>query len=350
MNISKVINLVSGKGGTGKSLLTAVLGRALAREGLHVLIIDLDIFVRGLTILLTESGKRVFQTEGYSISDLLGGNDRNNLPAIERFFECDLIPAVADIGEVFSSYNDHICSLKFNSETIESLLNDVRDKYDVILLDNRSGLDNIILASCKQADIVLSIADDDDISLQTNSNLINHLRFHHNIPKVYTLINKARRIYSYKDLEKSSFRKVDFNYIGIIPFDAEVMEDFGTERFWSTVYETLYFRAVIDSWNNLASREGLKEISLKKYHFPPAIFMSPKSGRQSLFERMLIFYGLVITGVGIFYWLYQRINDLNESDVIAISAIGFGVILIVLGAIGFRRFLVGSKFPIDNDK
>ena len=64
MNISKVINLVSGKGGTGKSLLTAVLGRALAREGLNVLIIDLDIFVRGLTILLSESGKRIFQTEG----------------------------------------------------------------------------------------------------------------------------------------------------------------------------------------------------------------------------------------------------------------------------------------------
>ena len=67
MNISKIINLVSGKGGTGKSLLTAVLGRALAREGLNVLIIDLDIFVRGLTILLSESGKRIFQTEGYSI-------------------------------------------------------------------------------------------------------------------------------------------------------------------------------------------------------------------------------------------------------------------------------------------
>ena len=49
MKQTKIINIISGKGGTGKSLITAVLGRLLAQEGASVLLIDYDMFVRGLT-------------------------------------------------------------------------------------------------------------------------------------------------------------------------------------------------------------------------------------------------------------------------------------------------------------
>ena len=48
----KIINIVSGKGGTGKTLLVAVLAELLSRKRAKVLLIDVDIFVRGLTCLL----------------------------------------------------------------------------------------------------------------------------------------------------------------------------------------------------------------------------------------------------------------------------------------------------------
>ena len=47
----------------------------------------------------------------------------------------------------------------------------------------------------------------------------------------------------------------------------EIMEDFGTDRFWNTVNETLYFKAVIDSLNRLAKNQGLKEIKESSYNF-----------------------------------------------------------------------------------
>ena len=59
----------------------------------------------------------------------------------------------------------------------------------------------------------------------------------------------------------------DYNIIGMIPFDMEIMEDFGTDRFWNTVNETLYFKAVIDSLNRLAKNQGLKEIKESSYNF-----------------------------------------------------------------------------------
>ena len=47
-----IINVISGKGGTGKTLLTAVMAELLANAGADVLAIDMDVFVRGLTALL----------------------------------------------------------------------------------------------------------------------------------------------------------------------------------------------------------------------------------------------------------------------------------------------------------
>jgi septum site-determining protein MinD len=73
-----VISIVSGKGGCGKSLQTAVLGRALSREGERVLLLDLDIFVRGLTILLYDFIKRQSTKSQLTVSDLLGIYSKEN--------------------------------------------------------------------------------------------------------------------------------------------------------------------------------------------------------------------------------------------------------------------------------
>src|SRR5436305_13904802 len=90
-----LISIVSGKGGTGKTLLTAVLGRALAREGLRILLVDLDIFVRGLTILLADYTKRS-PAKTLTVVDLLQGDmpelEIGTLPVAARFFECDFLP------------------------------------------------------------------------------------------------------------------------------------------------------------------------------------------------------------------------------------------------------------------
>ncbi|MGK7896907.1 MAG: P-loop NTPase [Xenococcus sp. (in: cyanobacteria)] len=50
----KVISIVSAKGGAGKSLLTAVVGCALARQDMQVLIVDCDIIVPEFKILFDQ--------------------------------------------------------------------------------------------------------------------------------------------------------------------------------------------------------------------------------------------------------------------------------------------------------
>ena len=61
--------VTSGKGGVGKSTVTAQLGRALALRGSRVLLVDGDAGLRCLDLLLGVSSSLVFD-----MSDVVRGN------------------------------------------------------------------------------------------------------------------------------------------------------------------------------------------------------------------------------------------------------------------------------------
>ena len=69
-----IINVVSGKGGTGKTLLVSVLADILGNSpNAKTLVIDLDVFVRGLTSLLyfhREEKLRISERGKLSVADL----------------------------------------------------------------------------------------------------------------------------------------------------------------------------------------------------------------------------------------------------------------------------------------
>ena len=358
-----LISIVSGKGGTGKTLLTAVLGRALSREGFRVLLVDLDIYVRGLSILLSAYIKRTSNMPSLSVTELMqysmhskSGDWREMLmrhePEVElvfpRFFECDLLPATRDIADPLDFENDLSTSKELSSRFVHSLLSFTREKYDYILLDCRAGIDSQIVAIVSEADYVISVAEDDDVCLQANTNLINHLRYRHDQKNVFSLINKGRRITSYEDLKEISSKRSEFNFMGVIPFDIEVMQDFGKERFWSTITQTLYFRALIDTWNYFAERTGEEKLSADKYHFPPSVFMSKKSGRLPLIERTLRVYGVLFSIIGIGIFLYGYVSRYiqtppSPTDLMAFMSLIFGVMSLIISSSNFRRWLLGKS-------
>src|SRR6266550_1196467 len=64
MSDPTIINVISGKGGTGKTLFSAILAEMLGNKGVSILVVDMDIFVRGLTALLYfQRGESLLITE-----------------------------------------------------------------------------------------------------------------------------------------------------------------------------------------------------------------------------------------------------------------------------------------------
>ncbi len=359
----KIISIVSGKGGCGKSLLTAVIGRALAREGERVLLIDTDIFVRGLTILLHSFKRKKTEDNLINFSDILGINKVNSKDIepvkfkkedlnLSRFFECDVLPAVDSISAPLDYDDRDLSDEKFCTNQLKKVLNIVGNSYDYIMLDNRAGMDSLILASCKISDFVISVAEDDPVGKQTNSNLVNHLKYNLKIKKVYTIINKGRNIKYYDDIISRSDIKSEFSEIGVIPFDIEILQDFGTDRFWNTVNETLYFIAVLDAWNNLSNFENIKELSKSKYRFPPKIFMNKTQGKYTLIERIIRIYSITFIFAGIFLWVYPRIisGKLTEFELFSIVSILVGVITLIISTTNLRKFIIGDFTKFFKDK
>lgn len=357
----RVISVVSGKGGSGKTLFTAVLGRTLAEEGQRVLLVDMDIFVRGLTVLLHRFRKASAATGTSTISDLLGIFDKesqkrgpvdgSNL-ALIRFGEADVAPAVSDVSAPLDYDDTALSEEHFCYERIQALIDQVSSRYDYILLDNRAGMDSLVAASCRSANFVLSIAEDDDVGRQTNVNLVNFLRFKKGITRIYTVINKGRRIHDFRDVQRRKEERAEFSVMGVIPFDGDVMETFGSERFWVAVNETLYFRALIEAWNALPADVRGNEINISRYRFPPRIFMQKSQGRFTLIERILRLYSVLFIIAGMIAWVYPKFlnGSINEADLIALSSIAMGVLALILSTVGFKQFLFLDKFERHDER
>jgi septum site-determining protein MinD len=290
-----VINIISGKGGTGKSLITAVLGRLIAQEGASVLLVDLDLFVRGLTnffYLYKKEQRKI--TSFQTVADIFGfTNDvnSNSILKFERFYEVDFLPAVSEIEELLSYKNDD----KLESFRAKELFKRLRkEDFDYIFVDNRAGVDGLILTSCEMADISISVTESDPVSRTTNDNLLRHIKSFSKV-KVYTIFNKFRNIKTIEDYRMNASEiRSDFEVAGKIPFDVDLFENFGNPNFWDEINSTKFTFGLAESWNKISKREGLKH-SIDQKRFPEHRIWRINSSTSFIankFESFSLFFGV----------------------------------------------------------
>jgi len=299
-----IINVVSGKGGTGKSLLCAVLGRLLAQESARILLVDLDVHVRGLTYFFYVYSKEKRKiTRETTIADFLGLSRRRRGGsdlAKERFYEVDLLPSVSEMEEQLRYFDIEPKKI----EKIEALFEQLRRQpYDYVIVDNRSGVDDLVLTSCHKSDVTISVSESDPIALMTNDNLLTHLSSE-NVGKVYSIINKIPFLKSFEDYERESRRyRGDFTVVGQIPFDIDLFESFGKSRLWDIANSTRYAYALAESWNKLAAREDLDlQIDMNRFQ-RSRLWGAVAPTFLNRFERVSLVMGVACI---VLYYVYER--------------------------------------------
>lgn len=349
MNEPTLINVVSGKGGTGKSLLTAVLARMVAQEGAKVLVVDFDLFVRGLShfyYLFSKEKRKI--TSDLTVADFYGLTDESFHKssyefAKERFYEVDILPAV---GEIEAQLN----YLDIESDTVHKtnhLLMILKDTdYDYIFIDNRAGVDELILETSRVCDITISVSESDPISKTTNENLLRHLNTSKS-GKVYTIINKMKFMRSFDDYQDAMERiSSDFNVVGQIPFDVDLFEKFGSDRFWDSANTTRYAYALAETWNKLSNREDMPhKINMKRF---PKTDLWPGGMNSPVFlnrfERLSVLMSFVFL-IGYFLFDFIAYGEFQMKDILLL----YGVIMLAL-PIARRLFFWGKpNKPIKRD-
>lgn len=340
MDKSTIINIVSGKGGTGKTLLTSVLAEMLGNEGYKVIVIDMDVFVRGLTSLLYFHKKEVIQLakdDEMTISELfidkgdfeISGKSKFS---ISRYRSFDVIPSVSRVDELLE-FKDLMPDTKEEaSNIVNTMLNKISNDYDIVLLDSRAGYDELIASTHSISDISICVEEEDDISKITSDNLIKQLREDADVP-LFRITNKARDIKEEEDLKSTGIA-----HIGKIPFDMDVMKSFGSQSFWEDISKTLYKSALAKAWNNLSAKMNLG-INIEYIRHSPigSELIEKKLQLYSLKDRVLIIYSLIIGFLGTIYGFIGQeglanivFNEQTQGFIFGISGFAFTVYLLII--------------------
>jgi len=139
----KVIVVTSGKGGVGKTTITASIGAALALQGKRVVVVDMDIGLRNLDVVMGLENRIVF-----NIVDIIKNRCKIKQAAIKdrRIDNLFLIPA---------SQSDDKDAIK--PENMVWLANKLRKEFDITLLDCPAGIEQGFRNSVVAADEALVV-------------------------------------------------------------------------------------------------------------------------------------------------------------------------------------------------
>lgn len=205
--MGKVTVITSGKGGTGKSTVTAGLGAALVRRGNRVLIIDCDAGMRGIDLMLGISGDVVFD-----IADIVSGN----CPPDSAIYSCEtvsdlyILPAPQNVRDEISP------------SIMRQLVIALSGYYDHVLIDCPAGIGSSFETAVAPASQAILVANAEPLSLR-GCDKVRQKLISCSVEKIRLVINKFnerkfRKLGVFQDLD-DVIDEAGARLLGIVPED-----------------------------------------------------------------------------------------------------------------------------------
>lgn len=217
--MSRIISLLSGKGGSGKTTLALSFASMLSDCKIRTLLVDCDLSTNGATYFFEDQ----MSDDGYLTTFIDIALQRQEIPyqphIVNEFF--DFLPAQKNLRQVdvLSTYGRH-----GNIELLSSYFNKIERNYDVILLDCQAGYTNLLDFIVPFSDYNLVIMEADAISSAAIRNLYLKVANLMGESKFYQIFNKVTPD------EYDIYRKVTggtfFTNIGTITFDWSIRKAF----------------------------------------------------------------------------------------------------------------------------
>ena len=147
----RITAITSGKGGVGKTFVSANLAAALARQGQRVLVLDADLGLANLDVVLNLFPK-------VTLHDVFTGKNTIEeavLPAPGGF-------SVLLAGSGMVEYSRLTPEVR---EQLQRVINAVVPRFDRVLLDTGAGISDVVLYTVSLAEHVLLVATPEPTSL-----------------------------------------------------------------------------------------------------------------------------------------------------------------------------------------
>lgn len=209
--MSRIIVTTSGKGGVGKTTVTANLGMALARLGRKVVLVDADFGLRNLDLLLGLENRVV-----YTALEVFAGECRLEQALVKdkREPRLALLPAAQNRTKEAVS-----------PEQMKQLVNDLTKTYDYVVIDCPAGIEmgfNNAVAGAQEALIVTT----PEIAAVRDADRVVGLLEAQGIKHIHLIVNRLRPamvqvndMMSVQDVQEL----LAIPLIGVIPEDERVI-------------------------------------------------------------------------------------------------------------------------------
>ncbi|OGS27376.1 MAG: hypothetical protein A2297_05600 [Elusimicrobia bacterium RIFOXYB2_FULL_48_7] len=229
---------ISGKGGTGKTTLTALLGHVFLKEGNKVFLIDADPD-GNLGVALGFSRAELSAVKPVSeLKDIINQRTENNGSG---FFK--LNPKVDDIPEKYSLKKDNLhllilgilkrggggCYCPENTFLKALLRNLIIERSEVVIIDMPAGIEHLGRGTAESVDVLLVVVEPTLKSIQTAQRLTS-LASDLKMKKILYIGNKITGAPDIKFLEENILGKL----AGYVSSSAEILE---AEKTGSPVYD-----------------------------------------------------------------------------------------------------------------
>lgn len=151
MPFSKVLAVTSGKGGVGKTFVSANLAAALAKRGLRVLVLDADLGLANLDVVLNLYPK-------ITLHDVFTGKAKLEQAIIKAPGGFSVLLAGSGMVE-YSRLTPEV------RDDFLRIMSGLVPHYDVLLLDTGAGISDVVLFAVSLASEVLLVATPEPTSL-----------------------------------------------------------------------------------------------------------------------------------------------------------------------------------------
>ncbi|MDY0107602.1 MAG: MinD/ParA family protein [Giesbergeria sp.] len=176
---ARIIAVTSGKGGVGKTFVSANLAAALTRRGQRVLVLDADLGLANLDVVLNLHPK-------ITLHDVFTGKASLN----------DAVIAAPGGFSVVLAGSGMVEYSRLTPEVRNQFLNVIQTlapRFDVILLDTGAGISDVVLFSVSLASEVLIVATPEPTSLTDAYAAIKVLAMQQKRQHVRMVVNQAAR-------------------------------------------------------------------------------------------------------------------------------------------------------------
>ncbi|MGV0949615.1 MAG: MinD/ParA family protein [Azonexus sp.] len=259
----QVVAVTGGKGGVGKTTVSANLGVALARRGHETMLLDADLGLANVEIMLGLQSP-------YNLSHVIDGLVPLERIVVEGPAGLKIIPGASGVSRMASLSRAEQAGLV-------QAFSELTMPIDFLLVDTAAGITQDVVGFTRAAQEVVVVVCDEPASLTDAYALIKIMSREHGVKRFRFVANmvvgvqEGRRLYDKLATVTDRFLDVALHYLGAIPLDEQLRKAVQRQRAVVDIYPRSRsaasfseLAAVMETWPRPAVASGHQEFFLER--------------------------------------------------------------------------------------